>query len=572
MIPTEIRGDKKNMKRTIIVILANILLMAGALAQTQTQSGVVKTRGRMVGGKLVPGTLLSGATVQIDGRQAILAKDGRFSFHVKDGKFIIKAVTKQGYQLVDADACRQYQYSATPLQIVMEEPGKLQADQLATERKLRRELQRRLQQREDEIEEMQLSLDEKNRMLAQINQEREDNEKIIASMSQYYATIDYDQLDSFQQRVTQLLENGELERADSLLRTRGNMTDRIRQMRQEQEAEAKEEKELAQQQQFIDQVAEGVKKNIEITAADCQNFINRFNDAHLFDSAARYYDLRAKLDTNNPDWQFEAGYYYYDKIGDYDKAQRYFSKAGFIASVSSDLETALMAPMCHDYEGRALMMKGRYQQAAELQQRALNAGLQQRSLSYSIDGESVDRHFVLMCSKNLADIYALSGKYNEAKEQYNKVIEMTDSYFGDKALLASAYTGLAYVLKTQGKYKDANNYIEKAFQIYEGDDGLACGLAMANVVKAMNNKNDEDLECYQKALDIAKDNISDRHPFYALIYLNLGLTQEKMNERTKALENYQKAKSIAEKALGLDHPFTKYIEEHINNEITYDRK
>jgi tetratricopeptide (TPR) repeat protein len=173
----------------------------------------------------------------------------------------------------------------------------------------------------------------------------------------------------------------------------------------------------------------------------------------------------------------------------------------------------------------------------------------------------------------LADIYALSGKYNEAKEQYNKVIEMTDSYFGDKALLASAYTGLAYVLKTQGKYSESDIYIEKAFQIYEKYDNLdPYGLAMANVVKAMNNKNDEALKCYQKALDIAKDNISYRHPFYALIYLNLGLTQEKMKDRAKALENYQKAKSIAEKALGLDHPFTKYIEEHLGNEILFDRK
>ena len=551
-----------NYKKIFFLISILALALYGGV-EAQTQSGVVKTRGRMVSGKLVPGTLLSGVTVQIDGRQAILAKDGKFSFPVKDGKFTLKSVTKQGYQLVDADACRQYNYSPTPLQIVMEEPGKLQADQLATERKLRRELQRRLQQREDEIEEMQLSLDEKNRMLAQINQEREDNEKIIASMSQYYATIDYDQLDSFQRRVTQLLENGELERADSLLRTRGNMTDRIRQMRQEQEAEAKEESELAQQQQFIDQVAEGVKKNIEITAADCQNFIKRFNDAHLFDSAARYYDLRAKLDTNNVDWQFEAGYYYYDKIGDYDKAQRYFSKAGFIALVSSDLETAQMAPMCLDYEGRALMMKGRYQQAAELYQRALN---------YDIAGESVGRLYVLRCSKNLADIYALSGKYNEAKEQYNKVLKEPKTLFVYEDIVASAYTGLAYVLKTQGKYKDANNYIEKAFQIYEKNVLDPYGLAMANVVKAMSNKNDEALKCYQKALDIAKDNISDRHPFYALVYLNLGLTQEKMTERAKALENYQKAKSIAEKALGLDHPFTKHIEEHINNEITYDRK
>ena len=541
-----------NYKKIFFLISILALALFGGV-EAQTQSGVVKTRGRMVNGKLVPGTLLSGVTVQIDGRQAILAKDGKFSFPVKDGKFTLKSVTKQGYKLVDADACRQYLYSPTPLQIVMEEPGKLQADQLATERKLRRELQRRLQQREDEIEEMQLSLDEKNRMLAQINQEREDNEKIIASMSQYYATIDYDQLDSFQQRVTQLLENGELERADSLLRTRGSMTDRIRQMRQEQEAEAKEESELAQQQQFIDQVAEGVKKNIEITATDCQNFINRFNDAHLFDSAARYYDLRAKLDTNNVEWQLEAGYYYYSKIGDYDKAQRYFSKAGFIALVSSDLRIAQMAPMCLDYEGRALMMKGRYQQAAELQQRAM-------------------KNITLKCDKNLADIYALSGKYNEAKEQYNKVLNEPKTLFVYEDIVASAYTGLAYVLKTQGKYSESDIYIEKAFQIYEKNVLDPYGLAMANVVKAMNNKNDEALKCYQKALDIAKDNISDRHPFYALIYLNLGLTQEKMKERAKALENYQKAKSIAEKALGLDHPFTKYIEEHLGNEILFDRK
>ena len=86
--------------------MASLLLVAGAFAQTQTQNGVVKTRGRMVGGKLVPGSLLDGTTVQVEDRQAILSKDGRFSFPVKDGKFTLKSVTKQGYKLVDADACR----------------------------------------------------------------------------------------------------------------------------------------------------------------------------------------------------------------------------------------------------------------------------------------------------------------------------------------------------------------------------------------------------------------------------------------------------------------------------------
>ena len=549
------------MKRLILIIMMVVLT---AISFAQTQNGVVKTRGRMVNGKLVSGTLLSGATVQIAGRQAIVAKDGRFSFPVSGGSFTIKSVVKQGYTLVDAEACRQYQYSATPLQLVMERPDKLQADQLATERKLRRELQRRLQQREDEIEEMQLSLEEKNRLLAGINQEREDNEKIIASMSQYYATIDYDQLDSFQQHVTQLLENGELERADSLLRTRGNMTDRIRQMRREQEAEAKEEYEIAQQQQFIDKVAEGVQKNIETTAADCQNFIKRFNDAHLFDSAARYYDLRAKLDTSNLEWQFEAGKYYYDKIGDYDKTQRYLMRVCYLSTILNDLGTVRMVPIGQAYCGCALMMRGQYQQAIDMQQMALK---------HCIGGGIVDRQIALICQRNLADIYALSGKYDEAKFQYEKVIKELERNSGDNALLVSAYNGLSYLLKTHGKYSESDTYIKKALQLYEKIDGLdQYGLAMVNLVKAMNNKNDEALKCYQKALDIAKDNISDRHPFNALIYLNLGLTQEKMKERAKALENYQKAKSIAAKALGADHPFTKYVEEYIENEIIYDRK
>ena len=111
-----------NMKKTAITLITGLLLAAGALAQTQTQNGVVKTRGRMVGGKLVPGTALAGATVQVEGRQAILAKDGNFSFPVKDGKYFLKSVSKQCYSLVDAEACRQYQYSKNSLTIVMETP------------------------------------------------------------------------------------------------------------------------------------------------------------------------------------------------------------------------------------------------------------------------------------------------------------------------------------------------------------------------------------------------------------------------------------------------------------------
>lgn len=56
-------------------------LAHGCLAQTQ--QGVVKTRGKMVNGKLVSGVGLSGATVTIQGRSAVLSQgSGAFSFPV----------------------------------------------------------------------------------------------------------------------------------------------------------------------------------------------------------------------------------------------------------------------------------------------------------------------------------------------------------------------------------------------------------------------------------------------------------------------------------------------------------
>ena len=155
--------------RKLFLYFTILSMLSASIAYAQTQNGVLKTRGRMENGKLVPGTPLSGATVQVDGRQAILVKNGKFSFPVKDGRYTLKSVTKQGYSIVDAEACRQYQYSKNPLTIVMEPPEQLRSDQLATERKLRRELQRRIQLREDEIDALNATMEEKNRMLMLLN-------------------------------------------------------------------------------------------------------------------------------------------------------------------------------------------------------------------------------------------------------------------------------------------------------------------------------------------------------------------------------------------------------------------
>ena len=218
------------MKRTSILLALVVLTIFGGL-QAQTQSGVVKTRGRMVGGKLVPGTPLTGATVQVDGRQAMLSKDGKFSFPVKDGKYTLKSVTKQGYSLIDVEACRSYNYSKNPLTIVMESPEQQQQDKLAAERKIRRQLQDWLREKEDAIEALleqnRITEEQYRKQLQELYSEQQNNEKLIADMAKQYSELDYDQLDEFQRQVSYCIENGQLAKADSLLRSQGDMNKQV---------------------------------------------------------------------------------------------------------------------------------------------------------------------------------------------------------------------------------------------------------------------------------------------------------------------------------------------------------
>ena len=140
------------MKRQICLVL---MLFVATIGFAQTQYGYVKTKGRMVNGKHVPGQGLNGATVSIKGCTPVLVKsnDGSFSFPIPSQTFMVQQVQKKGYELVDADALKKsYTYSSNPICLVMETPEQQTQDQLDSERKIRRTLQRQLQQREDELE------------------------------------------------------------------------------------------------------------------------------------------------------------------------------------------------------------------------------------------------------------------------------------------------------------------------------------------------------------------------------------------------------------------------------------
>ena len=86
-----------------LVYLSYVLVSFG-----QTQKGFVKTKGRMINGKQVPGLGLVGATVDIQGGNSynVQNKDGSFSFPIQSQTFMVKSVLKKDYQLVAVEALK----------------------------------------------------------------------------------------------------------------------------------------------------------------------------------------------------------------------------------------------------------------------------------------------------------------------------------------------------------------------------------------------------------------------------------------------------------------------------------
>lgn len=280
--------------------LKSILLVTGIMlvnisAYAQTQQGYVKTKGRMVNGKLVPGQGLKGATVSIKGRTTILvnADDGSFSFPITDQHFQLDSVKKKGYQLVDMEACpKTYQRSSNPIYIVMETPEQLMEDEINAERKIRRNLQKQLQEKEDQLEALheaeRLTEEEYQAALQSLYLEQENNERIIGEMARRYAELDYDQLDEFYRQVSYCIENGELTKADSLLRTRGNITKQVNEILQRGQA-LSERKEVLQKAKTVQDL------DVDEAIRYCLRMAEYFRSQNESDSAAYYLDLHRQL-------------------------------------------------------------------------------------------------------------------------------------------------------------------------------------------------------------------------------------------------------------------------------------
>ena len=440
-----------DMKKTILFLA---LVALPLLLAAQTQQGYVKTRGRMVNGQHVRGQGLQGAMVVVQGGNKVVTQssNGAFSIAVPSKTFLVQSVQKKGYQLVDADATKKpYQLSSNPLYLVMETPEQQTQDRLDAERKLRRTLQRQLQEREDEIEAMQVSLAEKQRMLQQLYDDQKNNEKLIADMSKRFSTLDYDQMDEFYRRVSYFIENGELTRADSLLRTRGDIKAQVQDILHQKEA-------IQQQEEQLQQAKNVHQADIEEAGRRCYSYYESFLAQHQYDSAAFYIELRANLDTTNVEWQYKAGHVIDFYLEDFNKANIFYIRVlrHGLPNYQENKEWIWPTYSAISY----------YYYKIDDYEKSLE--YQIKELLFHEKAYGKGHHFQIKCYISLGNIYEELRIFNKALDAYKKALELSEKKWGaDSPDVAWVLAYIAKVYFEQGSSQKAFEICSRSLTILE---------------------------------------------------------------------------------------------------------
>jgi tetratricopeptide (TPR) repeat protein len=163
---------------------------------------------------------------------------------------------------------------------------------------------------------------------------------------------------------------------------------------------------------------------------------------------------------------------------------------------------------------------------------------------------------------NIASVYNYQGKYHEALEWNQKVLDIREKVLGKEHKdTAIAYNNIGSVYSVQGVYPLALEWYQKALNIQVNvldKEHLDTAITYNNIASAYDKLGayPKALELYQKALDIREKKLGEEHPDTATSYNYIAGIHASLGEYTKALEWNYKALAIREKVLGEKHPIT----------------
>ena len=502
---------------------------------------------------------VAGVTLNISGatNAVLTSQQGTFSFNCTGQSYRILRVQKQGYQLIDKGVIgRQQPYSSSVRQeIVMVSLADLQADKKRIEDKAyaraQADYEKRLAEIQQQLAARQLTEQQAAQAEAILGNNYQKYIEMIGDMAERYATMDYEGISDLNRQILQCIENAELERADSLINTKGSIGQRLQEVRQSQAT-------LQAAQELVQKAQQDYTFKLNDLAEDCHNKYTIFKSKYQNDSAAYYLEQRAALDTTNVEWQNDAGRFIEDRLGNYARALSYYQRV-LRQSLLQYGEESRWTGTSYNNIGLIYKRQGGYTKALEYHQKAL--AIREKVLG-------PEHPQVATSYNNIGGVYESLADYAKALEYYQKALAIREKVLGpDQPEMASSYSNIGYAYSKQRNYAKTLEYYQKALAIRE----KVYGPEHPDIAKSYNNiggvYNDQGnyakaLEYFQKALAIREKVLGPEHPDIATSYNNIGGIYRSLGNYAKALEYHQKALAIRKKVLGAEHP---YVAQSYNN-------
>lgn len=219
------------MKKTIVLLTTIVCCLASF---AQRQEGIVRTSGTAK----KKGTAISGAILRpIGGNDVMSGADGRFSIilrqQLEEGDyFLLSKVFKKGYEPIDKDILkRRFVYSQTvPIEIVLISTEQLMKTKADIEGKARKNAESRYRKQKSDLKAQlaaqRINATDYQEQVQVLERQMQKFEVLIAAMADHYARTDYNKQDSLNAVINECIINGELEKADSLINTKGDVRKR----------------------------------------------------------------------------------------------------------------------------------------------------------------------------------------------------------------------------------------------------------------------------------------------------------------------------------------------------------
>lgn len=457
------------MKR--LVILCTILL-ANLIAIAQTQQGYVRTLGRPE----KAGEPLGEVNIKVKGQHNTVnsGSDGTFQM-VLDGlhngdAFSLSQVRKNGYELNETDLIgRPLAFSdIVRLEIVMVSSAQLQADKRRIENNAYKTAEKNYKAQYDLLEKQlndnAISIEQYREQIQGLQDKFEKYQSLIDGLAEHYAHTDYDLLDEKDREINLCIENGELERADSLIRL---LFDPIGVLERNVEALERLDQQISQAGEDLAQANADMEAVLKQQEKDAEYLYQLYTIAlarYDNEKAQFYIETRAELDTTNPRWQTDAAYYLATHFSN-EQAEKLFIRAlnlyrkmdksnlaGYGTAMALTLNN--LAELYFD-TSRGDKCEDLFLEALDICNRLLETE-NTRALGPKV--------FIL---SNLGQFYAYHNRFSEAAEKYTELQELfaqqgsthEDPEMQSKAMISMVQTIITMVEK--GNYM--NQKIAEAF-------------------------------------------------------------------------------------------------------------